>query len=274
MASYTSEFIMEQAKSSISLSVCQCGWQQSEPGHSYGPMVRDYYVIHYIVKGKGHYVAGGKTYNLQKGNGFLLPPGETTFYQADQDEPWEYYWVGFVGNEAERLLRLAGLGPDNLIFNYSQEDDDTLEKHIADIYYASQEYEDRSLAMIGYLYLFFALLVKRTNSTGIYHQKYLNKAIAYIEENYMHPITVQDIAAHIGIDRSYLYRVFRHVLDVSIKEYIDSLRLSKAKEILCSTGMSVSEVCVAVGFRDGSHFSKKFRAAFGVSPSAYRKSQE
>lgn len=271
MASYTSEFIMEQAKSSISLSVCQCGWQESKPGHSYGPTVRDYYVIHYIIKGKGRYIVDGKTYHLQQGDGFVLLPGTETFYQADQQDPWEYYWVGFVGNEAERLLRMAGLGPGRLVFSYTQ--DPAFENHIADIYYASQDYEDRGIAMIGYLYLLFALLIKPASQPGLYHKKYFDEAVAYIEENYMHPITVQNIAAHIGIDRSYLYRIFRTVLDVSIKEYIDSLRLSKAKEILCSTSLSISEICAAVGFQDGSHFSKKFRAAFGSSPSSYRKSQ-
>lgn len=269
MQDYRSEFVMDEATSSISLTVCQSGWQASEAGHSYGPMVRNYYVIHYIIKGKGAYEVDGHVFSLQKGNGFLILPGDNTFYRADDNDPWEYYWVGFQGNEAERLLRLAGLGRGNLVFTYTK--DDTLEKHIADIYYASQDYEAREFAMIGYLYLFFSRMIKNTASIGPYHQLYLTRATEYIAENYRGPIAVEQIAAHIGIDRTYLYRIFRGMLDTSVKEYIDSFRLTKARDLLQSTALPVSEICAMVGIADSGNFSKKFRAAFGVSPSGFRK---
>lgn len=268
-SNYKNEFVMDQQKSTVGLSVCQCGWQLSGGGHSYGPKVRDYYVLHYIVKGKGYYRTGDKSFSLKAGQGFLLMPGDTTFYQADMKEPWEYYWVGFVGVESEHLLRLSGLGRDNLIFSYTK--DSSLKERISDIYYASKEYAAREIAMVGYLYLLFALLIRQSMLTGI-QSKYLEKAIQYIENHYAENITVQEISQYVGVDRSYLYRIFRKTLNVSVKEYIDNLRINRARELLYCSDLSLSEIAVLVGFRDGSHFSNSFKKIFHMSPAAYRKS--
>lgn len=267
--SYISKFVENQAKANISLSVCQSGWQQSEPGHSYGPMVRDYYVIHYIIKGKGYYHVNGQIYQLGERDGFLLMPGDNTYYEADTSDPWEYYWVGFVGNDAERLLTQSGLGKNNLIFSYTE--DDLFEQHISNIFYESKRYSARNIAMIGYLYLLFSLLINKTQAINVYHQEYLDNAMNYIELHYSKDITVEQIAKSIGVSRSHLYRVFQENLGISVKEYIDSFRLSKARDLLTYEPLSVSEISSMVGFSNCSHFSKKFKDAFGETPTAYRK---
>lgn len=267
--SYISRYIESQAKANISLSVCQSGWQQSNPSHFYGPMVRDYYVIHYIVKGKGYYHVNGQVHQIGAKDGFLILPGDSTYYEADKHDPWEYYWVGFVGNDADRLLTQSGLGKKNLVFSYTE--DDMFEQHIANIFYESKRYSARNIAMIGYLYLLFSLLINNPRTINVYHQQYMDNAMNYIDINYAKDITVEQIAKNIGVSRSHLYRVFQENLGISVKEYIDAVRLSKARDLLTSAPLSITEISTKVGFSSSSHFSKKFKDVFGETPSSYRK---
>lgn len=82
------------------LQLLHYGTEACTPGHHFGPAMRDYYKIHYILNGKGTFEVGGKTYTLHKGQGFLIVPHSVVHYEADQDDPWEYSWVAFQGSNS------------------------------------------------------------------------------------------------------------------------------------------------------------------------------
>ena len=77
------------------LTVYNTGTEKCRAGHCWGPAVRDHFLIHFIVGGKGVYTLAGKDYSLSRGDLFFAPPGESICYRADADDPWEYCWVGF-----------------------------------------------------------------------------------------------------------------------------------------------------------------------------------
>nr|WP_281521743.1 AraC family ligand binding domain-containing protein [Dubosiella newyorkensis] len=64
------------------------GYEECEPGHSYGSALRKSYMIHYITQGKGIFKVNGKTYSLQRGDLFFIAPGQEIYYEADQENPW------------------------------------------------------------------------------------------------------------------------------------------------------------------------------------------
>ena len=72
-----------------------CGVEACAPGHSFGPAVREYFLLHYVVRGKGIFRRGKREYTLQAGEIFVIRPGEVTYYEADMRAPWEYMWAGF-----------------------------------------------------------------------------------------------------------------------------------------------------------------------------------
>ncbi len=268
---YISEFYDTDKRPSRALSVTQCGWQKSEANHSFGPFVRDHYVLHYIVKGKGTYCCGTQEYKLERNQGFLIPPNKSTFYKADNDDPWEYYWVGFQGTEALKLVSNINLGADKLIFTYNK--DDAIEKILNQLYFSSKDYESREYAMVGYLYLFFSSLTQKKISLHKPSEEYINKAVQYMEDNYAYPITVSDIAKNTRVERSYLFRLFKSNFNCSISGYLQSLRLEKALQMMSNFNISITQIAVSHGFHDLPHFSKLFKKKYGVFPKEYRKSQ-
>jgi hypothetical protein len=97
----------------LGLAVYNTGYQKCDSQHKWGPATRDHYLIHYISAGKGVFKYGGTSYSLSTGDMFLIFPGQISSYEADSGDPWEYYWVGFNGTEAQRLINLSGFSKEN-----------------------------------------------------------------------------------------------------------------------------------------------------------------
>lgn len=266
--SYINEYYHTLKKTSSSLSVYQCGYQICGPGHTYGPAVRDHFVLHYVIQGKGVYHVEHQKFSIEAGTGFLIVPGQTTTYYADHTHPWRYYWVGFHGTEAVRLLNLCHLDQQHLLFSYTK--DNQLKNLFSDLYYASKAYPYRELAMIGYLYLCFSCLSSQTKHLcEPLVQTYLNRAVQYIEEHANHSISVQDVADYVGLERSYLFRIFKQYFQCSVHTYIQKYKVEQA-QLLLKQGHSVTEVSNSLGFDSVSYFSKVFKKISGCPPSHYR----
>lgn len=80
----------------------QYGWEECAPLHSFGPFVRNHYLLHSIISGRGmlySHASNGDIheYSLKGGQGFLICPGQINLYTADAKEPWKYVWVEFAG---------------------------------------------------------------------------------------------------------------------------------------------------------------------------------
>ncbi len=58
-----------------------------------------------LLEGEGYYSINDQKYFLKKGQGFVIPPGVSTFYQADEKNPWSYVWLGLSGNLVEYYLK-------------------------------------------------------------------------------------------------------------------------------------------------------------------------
>ena len=90
------------------------GKEDCDPAHSYGPAIRNHYLFHYILNGKGTLMwQDGKRHEnktvLRAGQGFLISPGQITTYIADDRIPWEYCWLEFDGLRAKEALEITGL---------------------------------------------------------------------------------------------------------------------------------------------------------------------
>lgn len=268
--SFLNESYTSHLRPSFGLSVYNCGYQISGANHVFGPAVHGHYVIHYIINGKGKYYANNQVFELQKGDGFLIIPNQSTSYCADEDEPWEYYWVGFHGAEVPHLLKSAGIDEKTLIFNYDK--DDKLKSILSDLFYTATRYPSRELAMIGYLYLFFSCITYLPHiQTKNFPETYLDKAVAYIQNNSSYKICVNDVAKYVGIERSYLYRIFKDALGCSVNTYIQTYKIEKAKNMLLQQNLSIQVISNSLGFEDCSHFTKVFKRITKQTPLSYKR---
>ncbi|MCX7774195.1 MAG: AraC family transcriptional regulator [Clostridia bacterium] len=261
-------------KDNTDLNLYRCGFEECAPGHAWGPGVRDHYIVHLILSGKGSFSTNGETMLLSEGQGFLVAPGQIVRYEADSLHPWTYTWAGFHGLKAEAFLKKAGLSSHCPVFSYGG--DEQLRTALGDLVLAAKDPNSSELTLTGRLYLFLANLIKNQRQSGTAalpgytSDRYVMKAIEYIEKNYSAALSVSELAKSLKIDRSYLSALFTRHLKVSPQEFIIQYRMDKAAELLKNPLLSIGDVARSVGYEDPLQFSKTFRKTKGESPRRYR----
>lgn len=258
------------------LYVYQCGSLQCESGHTYGPAVRDHYLIHFVQSGKGTYQVDNEIYYLKEGSGFLICPDIVTTYKADDEDPWHYSWIGFHGIKAEQYLKDANLTMDHPVFEYSE--DDFIKNCFDEMNSAYYQKRGGEVKRLAYLYLFLHKLTE-SNPDGLYYdsadskrEAYITDALQFIEMNYTNKISISSISSHVGLNRSYFNEMFRRSLNKTLQEYLIEFRMRKACELLVNTKLSIGNISRSVGYTDPLLFSKIFKKINGENPSDYRKS--
>lgn len=257
---------------SQSLSVTQCGITVCSPGHHVPLHVYAHYSVTFILEGKGEYKVNGKTYKLSAGQGFLIEPGELNSYTADEKQPWKYIYAVFSGIGDKHLVYYAGLINNDGVFNFDMTEDFLNTLYL--MYNSGKNSKARGYDTTSYfLKLMSSLVEKNSENTypGYLPSHYVNNAVTYIEDNYFRNINVNDVAKYVGIDRSYLYKLFQKNLKISPKKYIFEYRLRKAEQILLSSNASIEEISEMTGFFDESHFCKAFMGKYGETPGKYRR---
>jgi two-component system, response regulator YesN len=106
---------------------------------------------------------------------------------------------------------------------------------------------------------------------NIQHTGIFTKAKEYIWGNYNQDISLRKLSEAVGVNPYYLSHLFRKEMGTSFLEYLTSVRMSIAKNLLKQTTMSMMEVCLEVGYQDPSHFAKVFKKKEGIHPTEYRK---
>lgn len=93
----------------------------------------------------------------------------------------------------------------------------------------------------------------------------------FVHERYADNITLQDVAAVVHMNSSYLSSLFKKETGMNFNEYLTRHRIQMAKEFLMEPGLSVAEVGQRVGYEDFKYFSKVFKKVMGMNPTEYRK---
>lgn len=100
--------------------------------------------------------------------------------------------------------------------------------------------------------------------------RHVRQNIEYVmENNYMNPVTLEDLAYLSGRSLSGFKRDFNALYHIPPSQWIRERRLTRAKKLLESTSMTVTDVCFAAGFENISHFSRLFKEHYGHPPSTY-----
>jgi AraC-like DNA-binding protein len=96
------------------------------------------------------------------------------------------------------------------------------------------------------------------------------QARQFIEARYLEPIKTQDAADHVALSEYHFARLFKAAFEVTVHQFVLRLRLDKARHLLESSTMSITDIAYAVGYNSLSAFINSFRRQFGMPPSAYR----
>ena len=262
----------------LDLRLFQFGWEQCAPLHSFGPFVRNHFLFHYVISGRGYLDADGpdgvtRRYDLMPGQGFLICPGLVNTYFANQHAPWKYVWVEFEGLRAEEYLNAAGLNASQPIYRprtpaLAQPVEETM------MYFAGHG-KASTLNLIGHLCLFLDALIQSSSTrrearASRLQDFYIQEAVIFMEHNYQRELTVEEVADACKLNRSYFSKLFKESMGCPPQEFLIRLRLSKATELMKTTKSSIGDISAACGYPNQLHFSRAFKKRYGLSPREWR----
>lgn len=247
--------------------IVDAGIEQCEKGHSYGPARREYFLIHFVLDGCGYFERADGRYEVKKNQAFIIRPGEVSFYKASEENPWKYAWIGVKSENATEIMATS---TQNLaVMSFSATTGREIESVIT---LNSDDPVALPMALCG-IFLkvtteFYASLeVAKPDKPDV-----IKSAVRYIENNYIQPFDVTQLAKELGVSRSYFTTIFTESMNCSPYKYLLRLRIEKAQNMLCeSTSLSVTEIAYSVGFSSVERFSETFTKYVGLSPLAYRK---
>ena len=240
-----------------------CGLRDCTPGFTVGPNIRDHWILHFVLSGKGTFVHNTLRFDLQAGDVFAVHPGDMTAYIADEKEPWSYIWAAFDASLpiAELISFPVMKAPwaSSLFSRIS-----TCDQH------AAPEWTVCSL-----LHEFLAILAQQRDAAARPSTAdYINRALNDIHSNYDQPLRIAEVASNLGLDRHYFCRLFHQQVGLSPQAYLLSYRLEKAAELLTVHQLSQKETAQLVGYSDVAAFSKMFKSKYGVTPGSYQKASQ
>ncbi len=98
----------------------------------------------------------------------------------------------------------------------------------------------------------------------------IRPAINYIDANYNKPITLADVAraSHLSVSR--LAHIFKEQMGITIIDYLTSVRIERAKQLLLATDQNCTEICFEVGYNNQSYFTRSFKGFVGMTPREFR----
>lgn len=224
----------------------------------------------YVKKGRGIAWCDGKKYNLTDHAMFLVFPNQVHKYT--DFEPGEY-WVLIV--KPTVLLRygelfIAGV-PDSALCQTSPEDDDGI-IYLFEIAYREFVRDGYSDVIAAYLTALFGKLQAfyQIEKNRVPHDNVL-KILQYCANHYKEDITVGSVAENLLVSNSCVSHIFSKRIGMNFCDYVNSLRLHEAEELLRNRHYSITEVANLSGFATIRTFNRAFLKRYGITPSLYRK---
>lgn len=267
-----------------------CTLQRTEEETNYHS--HDFIEIVIILKGKGCFFIDGKEYPVSEGNVILLNPGtrHRSIPDFEQGPPLTECYLAFTDVEFVNCPRgFFPLFEDHKIITRLPDAVKTpLFQLCGSITFESNSPEiGRYFMLKSYLIQVICLLrryqkhteeeVLKHENDGRYEFKSINKQyvirqiMKYMEEHYQEKISLDQIAANMYLSSFYISKLFKSETGDTPINYLISLRMKKARELLDEDpGYSIQAVAAAVGYEDAYHFSKLFKKYYGLSPLYYK----
>ncbi|HRP57026.1 AraC family transcriptional regulator [Agriterribacter sp.] len=238
-----------------------------------GRRLNGYYLV-FISKGGGIFeteTTGSE--KISEGTVFFLFPDIWHRYKPDKDTGWDEYWVGFDGYYARKLMDSGFFSAESCVVQIG------LNQSALVIFHKMMEAVQKAHA--GYHQFISSLVLQLLsltyyasafgNRAGSENSFYISKAKFIMQESIEGNLSLQQLAERLMVSYSKFRQDFKKVTGLSPNQYLLGLRIRKAKELLQSTSLSMSEVAALAGFDSVYYFSKFFKKSTGTSPSLYRK---
>lgn len=234
----------------------------------------DSFLLVYVSNGSGSLQVRNQQYALNTGNIAVINCLDSYKLNADS-QGWQIFWIHINGKMMKEIYKMIlDIGKDNPIFQLNSLVEIT--KIWEEIYAATNsDTKIKELLINEQLFHLINQVLKVQSEflqTTTSHKEKIQQVRNYLEENFSSQISLDQLAEIFYINKYYLTRIYKETYQQTISQTLTQLRITKAKELLRYSELSMFEIAVSCGFQDASYFSKVFKKIEGESPQKYRTS--
>ena len=234
----------------------------------------DSFLLVYVSNGSGILQVRNQQYALNTGNIAVINCLDGYKLNADS-QGWQIFWIHINGKMMKEIYKMIlDIGKDNPIFQLNSLVEIT--KIWEEIYAATNsDTKIKELLINEQLFHLINQVLKVQSEflqTTTSHKEKIQQVRNYLEENFSSQISLDQLAEIFYINKYYLTRIYKETYQQTINQTLTQLRITKAKELLRYSELSMVEIAVSCGFQDASYFSKVFKKIEGESPQKYRTS--
>jgi len=247
------------------------GRNKAKPNFQLQPRMNSYYYLHFVLDGEGDITHGDQHMPIRAGDLYCLFPNKLYRSGTNPDKLLSLFWLAFDGPQSEALAQKMGFFQSFLQNNVV----DGWMKHVLDELW--KEYHQSapdSLSRVTHMYRLFDQIiinVESNRSTKPSEDEYwLDKGLKFMNMYYMEGITVEEVADFVGVNRSHFSEVFVKRENIPPSQYLLSMKMAKAAELLTQYDLNVSEAARSLNYLEMASFTKAFKQAYGVSPNQYK----
>lgn len=248
----------------------------SKIGHSIGFKLHFHHQVEfvYMLKGSGKALIDGTEYQMKVGDVLVVFPNQLHEYRAFEDE--EYYIAIFKPEILPDFKDIFyNMIPESSVYSTNNENQLLYQTVVAlstlhkkDNKYAEQVYKGLLTAFFGELFSTIELTKNKKTDLSM-----IKSVLAYCNENYKKDISLNSVANELHISKYYVSHLLNDKLKLGFNDYVNTLRISDAVELLDSGGSDMTEIAQKSGFNTVRTFNRAFKSVYGVSPSQYKKEQ-
>ena len=232
----------------------------------------DYNKFYFICDGEGLIKIGEEEFFPQKGNMILMPAGVLQSYSTINNNTFKKYWCHFT----------AKIGDINLFdfidvpYQIIVDDNEKLKNLFEELILQQENHKLYSrLKEKAILTEIISYYIEKANVESFKFSNFssiekLNNVLKYIQDHISENITVEMLASFVHFHPNYFTNIFKKYMGLSPIQYISKIRFERAKYLLKTTDLQVSEISNKTGFCDIYYFSKAFKQYSGFSPSDFR----
>ena len=228
-----------------------------------------YFILEYIMSGKGYLVVDGRKHELKANDVYLLEPGSAHEYYADKHDPFKKIWVNFKSDLFFNILKEYGLMQINVFH-----DTDILQEMSKIIELEKVSVYNDNIYKVASKHLFDIFMkLAEQNQANTQGSTIAQQILAELDKAIDSSVSIDDICNTLFISRSKMIREFKRHYDQTPHAYLLGRKIGFAKMLLQDTSHSIRSIANHLGFSDEHYFANIFKSKTGYTPSQYRKSR-
>lgn len=237
------------------------------------PAGRGDYLLIYVATGRVYFYFDGNEKIIQKGNMVLFRPFESQLYDMYAEDRPEIYWVHFTGSEVDRILNDYRLSDGEKVFftGCSPDYEWYFKQMIRELRSKRTDYDEFLNMGLRHIFLMIKRYIQEKNDVGIGMLDEIERATCYFNEHYNQQIVIEEYAKSRAMTANWFAQNFKKITRLTPMQYILSLRITNAKNLIDNTDYNMTKVAELVGYDDSMYFSRLFKKHTGMTPTEYKK---